>query len=205
MSMKKKKTVGTAVAAVVALAIAGFSVTEILEYLSVFRNRVRAVVREEIPLSVEIERMEVLIEKLDTQVDDQKQVVARAKVALEDAEAQHQKAQSVCGRLLSDMQYLRSLTSVDGTPTCKTMTVGYQEVSSEDVHRALAHKLAAWKSATNTASAREEGLAQQRAAFDWYPTNRTRLFCANPSRPATAVPCLPCTWMRGTRCRPLVP
>lgn len=159
------KSVGIGAAVAAFLAIAGFSVAEVGEYLQVARNRVATSVRGEIPLSVEIDRMEVLLKKLDAQVHDQKYAVAKSRVALQDAEAEYQRSQGQCGNLVSDMHQLRQLGSAETTSSCGTFTVGCRRVSSEDVHRALAYKLTSWKHASATARAREEALQHQRVAF----------------------------------------
>ncbi|MCA9048379.1 MAG: hypothetical protein KDA89_06605 [Planctomycetaceae bacterium] len=160
-----KRSVGVGMTVAAVLAVAGFSLAEVGEYLQVARNRVASVVRDEIPLSVEIDRMEVLLQKLDSQVSNQKYAVAKSRVALQDAEAEYQRSQGQCENLLSDMQQLRSLTKSATATSCRTMSVGCRTVSGDDVHRALAYKLSSWKNASATARAREEALQQQRAAF----------------------------------------
>ena len=159
------KSVGIGVAAAAFLAIAGFSLAEFGEYLQVARNRVATTVRGEIPLSVEIDRMAVLLKKLDAQVHDQKYAVAKSRVALQDTEAEYQRSQGQCANLVSDMQQLRRLGSTETTSSCGTVTVGCRKVSSDDVQRALAYKLSSWKNASATAKAREEALQHQRAGF----------------------------------------
>ena len=160
------KSIGIGVAVAAFLAVAGFSVAEVGEYLQVARSRVATTVRGEIPLSVEIDRMEVLLKKLDAQVHDQKYAVAKSRVALQDAEAEHQRSQGQCANLVSDMQQLRQLGSAETTSSCGTVTVGCRKVSSDDVRRALACKLTSWKNASSTAKAREEALQQQQIAFN---------------------------------------
>lgn len=159
------KSVGIGVALAAFLAVAGFSVAEVGEYLQVARNRVATSVRGEIPLSVEIDRMEVLLKKLDAQVHDQKYAVAKSRVALQDAEAEYQRSQGQCANLVSDMHQLRQLGSAETTSSCSTVIVGCRKVSSDDAHRALAYKLTSWKNASATTKAREEALQHQRAAF----------------------------------------
>ncbi len=161
--MKKYATIGMAVVGFMALA--GFSLAEVREYLQVAGNRVATTVRDSIPMSVEIDRMEVLLKKLDGQVSQQKYAVAKSKVALQDAEAEYQRAQSGCEGLLSDMQQLRNLSMSQTTSSCGTITVGCQKVSAEDVRRALAYKLTSWKGAVETAKAREQALMQQQNAY----------------------------------------
>ncbi len=162
--MKKYATIGMAVVGI--LAVTGFSIAEVREYLQVARNRVATTVRGEIPLSVEIDRMEVLLQKLDGQVSQQKYAVAKSRVVLQDADAEYQRAQGGCESLLSDMQQLRNLATSGTASSCGTITIGCQKVSREDVRRALSYKLTSWKEASSTATAREQALKQQQAAFN---------------------------------------
>lgn len=161
--MKKFVKIGLAV--VGSMAVAGFSLAEVREYLQVAGNRVATSVRDSIPLSVEIDRMEVLLTKLDGQVSQQKYAVAKSKIALQDAEAEFSRAQAGCEGLLSDMQQLRNLTMVQTTSSCGTITVGYQKVSADDVRRALAYKLTSWKGSVEVCKAREQALVQQQNAY----------------------------------------
>ena len=159
------KSIGVGVAAASFLAVAGFSVAEVGEYLQVARDRVATTVRENIPLSVEIDRMEVLLKKLDAQVQNQKYAVAKSRVALQDAEAELQRSKSVCESLLTEMRELRHLSAAQTTTAGDAVTVGCHKVSCEDVRRALSFKLSSWKTASATAKAREEALEQQQTAF----------------------------------------
>lgn len=162
--MNKYAKIGMAVVGF--LAVTGFSIAEVREYLQVARNRVTSTVRSEIPLSVEIDRMEVLLKKLDGQVSQQKYAVAKSRVALQDADAEYQRAQTGCEGLLSDMQQLRHLATSSLTSSCGTITVGCQKVSGEDVRRALTYKFTSWKEVSATAKAREQALKQQQLAFN---------------------------------------
>ncbi len=91
------------------LVASGFGIVEGIEYFQVARNRVSETIRENIPLGVEVERMEVILNKLDEQVGRQKYELAKAQVALEDAEASLAGACDNCQKLLSDMRTLRDL------------------------------------------------------------------------------------------------
>ena len=161
--MKKFATIGMAVAGV--MAVTGISTAGLLEYLQVARNRIATTIRDSVPLSVEIDRMEVLLEKLDGQVGQQEYAVSKSKVALQDAEAEFQRAQVGCKALVRDMRQLRGLSYTEATGNCGTIKVGGQSVSPTDVRRALTYKLSSWKGATAAAEAREQALLQQRAAY----------------------------------------
>lgn len=160
-----KKLIGVGVVSAAALVLAGFSLAEVGEYFQVVRNRVSSGIHGGIPLSVEIDRMEVLLKKLDAQENDQTYAVARFRVALQDAEAEFERSQGSCENLLSEMRQLRDLSKSEASGSCEITMVGYRKVSAEDIHRALAYKLSMWKSASATAKAREQALEQQRTAF----------------------------------------
>ncbi len=163
--MKKRTTVVTVSATLVVLT--GFSVVEGLEYFQVARKCVSQTIRENIPLNVEIERMEVILGKLDSQVAGQKHALAKAQVALEDAEARLAQSQEECQKLICDMRSLRDLqcqTRVAAAP-CGTVKVGGYSVSAGEITRALAYKLATWKSKTATSSVLEDAVTKQREAY----------------------------------------
>ena len=59
--------------------------------------------KDSIPLDVEIDRMQVLIRKLDQQVDHQKYAVARSGIVLQDAQAEYVRSDARCQHLLAEM------------------------------------------------------------------------------------------------------
>lgn len=121
--MNKSVKIEVAIAGL--FAVTGFSVAEVPEYLQVARNRASTAIRESIPLGVEIDRMEVLIGKLDQQVATQKYAVARSKITLQDAQAEYARRQSRCQHLLPEMKQLRGLEtseeSLIATLSCSEM------------------------------------------------------------------------------------
>ncbi|MCG6155107.1 hypothetical protein [Rubinisphaera margarita] len=158
-----KKIAGLGIGLAVLLAVAGFSFAELGEYSQVFRNRVNGAVHDRIPMSVDIDRMEVLIRKLDQQVESQKYLVAKANISLQDARMELQQKQSVSEGLLTEMRHLRGWLD---TSSYATIQVGCHEVGRDDISTALRHKLAAWKEATATAEACAETVAQHEQACD---------------------------------------
>lgn len=160
--MKTKKATKIIVGLLLISGAAGLSLAEMKEYGEVAIECVGKRMRDEIPLSVEIERMDVLLKKLNRQVDSQKYTVAKAKVALEDAEANLAYQQSTCTGLVTEMKLLRNLGPAG---SCGTIQVGCHHVSAADVQQALAFKLAAWKESTAVRAAHEKLLDQQRMAF----------------------------------------
>lgn len=161
--MKKAVTIGMVVVGV--LALTGLSIAEIREYLQVARNRTSEAIREAIPLNVEIDRMEVLLSKLDHQVANQKYAVAQSKIALEDSESVYARSQSRCKTLLAEMQQLRALGVTENSTLNGCHTVAYRGVSMADVRRALCCRLEAYKEAEATCKAQKEGMCQQRQAY----------------------------------------
>ena len=131
--------------------------------------------------------MEVLLKKLDGQVSQQKYAVAKSKVALQDAEAEYQRAQAGCEGLLSDMQQLRRLNGavsaagrLEACPTVEQassllITVGCQKVSASDVRRALAYKLTSWKGACRDLQSSRAGSAAATACLRGFGTTVQRL------------------------------
>ncbi|MFM7040438.1 MAG: hypothetical protein ACKO2L_22250 [Planctomycetaceae bacterium] len=143
---------------------AGISPVELTEYLKVISGIVESGVEGVIPDTVELQRLGVILKKLDQQVGSQKQAVATAKVDLEDAEAEFQTQELACTRLKGEMQQLRQLTH-SGDPAC-VQTVGYRGVSQQDIRQALAARLQSWKQATERCSAMQGALQQRRTAFE---------------------------------------
>ena len=146
------------------LAFAGISPTELSEYVRVASGHVQQVVRESIPADVELERLGVILKKLEQQVGSQKHAVATAKVDLEDAEAEFQTQELACTRLKGEMQQLRQLTQTEDAACVQT--VGYRGVSQQDIRRALAARLQSWKQSTERCSALAVALQQRRTAFE---------------------------------------
>jgi phage shock protein A len=164
--MKKAVTIGMVVAGIIAAT--GFSIAEVREYLQVAGNRASESLRDAIPLSVEIDRMQVLIGKLDNQVASQKYAVARSQIALQDSEAEHARSQSRCQNLLAEMQHLRGLNTTDQGSSGGCQTASYRNVSTSDVQRALSYKLAAYREAEATCKAHNSAMSQQRQAYSQF-------------------------------------
>ncbi len=156
-----KKIAAIAFAAVAVLSIAGFSIAEVSEYFQVARNNVNESIRDSIPLDVEIDRMELLLKKMDQQVTKQKYQVAKAKVALEDAESDLARDYKHSDMIMANMRKLRGLQS-SGQP----VSVGCHKVSNGDVRQALANHLAAYKAKTATCEATKTAVSQQRKAYE---------------------------------------
>lgn len=150
---------------VIGMATTGFTLEELGEFFTVFTNRSNAALRAAIPLDVEIDRMEVILKKLDNQVESQKYAVAKSKIALEDAKAELHMAERRCQQLVSDMRQLRSLNPTQMAGSCGAHQVSYLAVSQSDINRALSTKLASWKQANATSQARSKAVEQQQLAY----------------------------------------
>ncbi|MEO2018586.1 MAG: hypothetical protein ABGZ53_29900 [Fuerstiella sp.] len=161
-----KKLVGIGMLVALVASVAGFSVAEMGEYLQVARNRAASTVTDSIPLDVEMDRMQVLLKKLDAQVGHQKYAVATSKIALQDAEANYSRSEARCQNLVAEMEQLRGLNmQSSSSQSCGTITVSCRSVSQSDIRRALSYKLAAWKAASATCKAQEQSVQQQRMAY----------------------------------------
>ena len=155
-----KKIAAIAFAVVAVLSITGFGVAEVAEYFQVARHNVNESIRESIPLDVEIDRMELLLKKMDQQVSKQKYQVAKSRVALEDAESEMVRDHKHAELMLANMRKLRDLQSGG-----QYVQVGCHKVTSGEVRQALANHLAAYKSKTIACEARETAVTQQRKAY----------------------------------------
>lgn len=158
--MKKLTGVGFLLGA--GLFAAGLSMAEVGEYLHVAHNRTITAVRDAIPLDVEMDRMEVLLQKLEDQVSTQRAAVARARIALQDAETNFRQSRSHCGQLLSELRQPLQFSS--GTSPCASTGNASLTVAPGEVQRVLAGRLAGWKASSATLQARQQAMHAQRVA-----------------------------------------
>lgn len=163
--MNKVTVIGVSAAGI--LAVAGVKLTELGEYAVVARDRLAEVVSEKIPLSVEIDRMELLVRKLDDQVQSQAAHVADALVALENSETKLAETDNRCDNLLCELASLRDACD---HPTQYVMVkhtcLGSNEEAT-DVHTiktALQAKANEWKLLRSERAARTSAVASQRDA-----------------------------------------
>ncbi len=156
-----KKLIGVGIGAALLFAVVGFSFAELSEYTQVVRNRVHQGVKEAIPMSVEIDRLEVLLQKLNQQVASQKYLVAKANIGLQDAELEQERQESKSNNLLTEMKHLRGWLAAS---EYATIQVGCQKVNKGDISQALRHKLAAWKESSAATEACAEAVSAQKQA-----------------------------------------
>ena len=142
----------------------GLSPRVVGEYLGVIAKNAGEVIDRQIPQSAKIQRLELLLKKLQDQVTDQQHAVATAKVELEDAQAEFENQQLACTRILGELQQLRVLTKTDES-ACE-ITVGYRGISQQDIRRALAGRLASYKLASQRGEALGKALELRRVACE---------------------------------------
>ena len=165
--MKKLITIGMAMCCF--LTITGFTIAEVREYFQVAQNRVTKTIREEIPLDVEIDRLELLLTKTDRQVSRQKYQVAKSEVLMEEADTILLSQQNDCETILDSMRTLRKVQKQGGN----NLQVGCHRVSSDEIAQALAYKLNAYQLKTSSWEARKRAVEQQRAAYNKLYTGYT--------------------------------
>ncbi|MCA8987558.1 MAG: hypothetical protein KDA78_07955 [Planctomycetaceae bacterium] len=158
-----KKILGIGLGIAITLFAVGFSFAELGEYTRVVKNRMHSAVKDSIPLSVEIERMEVLLTKLDDQVASHKYLVAKSQINLQEAEAELKRHESKSQNLFTEMKHLRSW--IDATEVA-TVCVSGHRVSRTDISTALRHKLSAWKESEATVEACAQTVGEHRKATD---------------------------------------
>jgi phage shock protein A len=165
--MKKTATFG--VVCVALLALASQCLPAVGEYASVFARRAERTVDASIPMSVKIERMEVIKDKLDSQVHRQAENVAEAKIALEDAETQLAASGSRCQQTLSDLATLRNACDKSEVYVSSKSSCGSSKttrISRTQVLHALEQTAVQWKVHNQTLEARRLALNSQRAAYE---------------------------------------
>lgn len=145
------------------LTFVGYSPADVGEYLEVAANRAGDAVKDAIPASVELDRLSVILKKLDSELQTQQHAVATARIDLEDAEAAFQTQDLVCTRIKGELQQLRGFAG-SASNTCAT-TVAYRGISAGDIRHALAARVDLWKQASSHRDALEAALQQRRAAY----------------------------------------
>jgi len=152
------KYAGVGMGVGVVLALLGVSLTDVTELATVAKNRTENLVNDAIPVSVKIDRMEVIRDKLDAQVRDQAMVVAKSKVAAEQSESDLRETSERRNQLVSDLRQLRN------RPACAQG--GDAMVVSLDVAKALNTKLAAYRNVDSVYEAKAKAVDAQRKAYD---------------------------------------
>lgn len=136
----------------------------VTEYITVGKNRVVQGIEQGIPKSVEFERLQVVLDKLNAQEPDHKRLIAAAQIELQDAETALQQSQLAGDKLRDDMRRLRALAG-DGEQLVVVPASSGKAISTSDVRRALAARLASYKQAQERLELQRRSLAERREAF----------------------------------------
>ena len=165
--MRKFTSISLAITFLAALACQCVPAVE--EYGRVFLRRAHRTADERIPLSVKIERMELIKEKLDSQVKDQAEKVARAEIALQDAEEYLSASENRCNGILGDLSTLRSAcgkTKTYVTTSSRCGSTKSHSISRTQIVQALKQTAANWKIQKQALDARRTAVDAQRQAFE---------------------------------------
>ena len=104
-------------------ALLGVSTQEAGEYVTVVARRAAsAIFGSGLKPDIELDRLSLLLSKLPTQIDQHQRVVAQAKVALEDAEAEQRREAAHSRQLQDDLHRLRTLLTACQPPSPKSTT-----------------------------------------------------------------------------------
>lgn len=128
----------------------------------VMANRFTEGVKGSIPVEVEIERLELLLTKVEREASRNTHAVARAQIALEDALASKEQAESWAAGCKQKLARLRSLDADEEG----RVQLGCQTVSYEAVRLSMARQVSAWKANRATCAAHEKTVAALQAACD---------------------------------------
>lgn len=157
--MKKFAKIGLSILAL--MMITGFSLTEVREYAQVLRDRLSRSLRGSIPVSVELDRADLLLKEIDSQAGQRKRRVAAAEIALEEAET-----------LLaqSEQRHQRMLTSLRQTRNGQPITSASHRVCSTSSPHSRQHELSfclnACRQLESECAARRDLVQRHRAAME---------------------------------------
>jgi predicted RNase H-like nuclease (RuvC/YqgF family) len=140
----------------IVMSLLGVSFTDITEFATVAKIRTEKLVDDAIPISVKIDRMAVILDKMDAQVKEQAMVVAKGKVAAETAQADLEETQKQLNQLLSEMRQLRS--ECENTSTLKPV--------GQSLVQALGSKLASYRNLETLNAAKSKAVEAQRRAYE---------------------------------------
>lgn len=124
-------------------AVSGFGFTEISEYFQVARNNLKQTVKGTISNDVELDRLDLIVRKLNLQISKHKIKVAEAEVAFENAQQAWQSQVDSADGLKKKLADLRDIQqSMDDGQVIK---VGCHSVSIGQIRAALAKQLQNYK------------------------------------------------------------
>lgn len=136
--------------------LSGLSLAEITEYGTVVRNDAKEAIQGAISTDVELKRLTVILQKVDTKAANQKRIVAKAQVALEDAQMQLARSKAKCEQIKTQM------VSARNKPTTYVTTCGAK--LSTGSSKQLAILLSSYKTHVKTLEARDKAVVAHRDA-----------------------------------------
>lgn len=145
----------------VALVVSGLGIRESWEYLQVAHGKVEQTIRDGIPVGAEIDRLNLLVDKLDNEIGSKKRDVARAAVALEDYE---QKLVDLNQQLDSSKRHMTDLrTALESERP--SLRFGCSVYSQVEVEQALRSKLNDFKAKSRICEQMERAVELHRTTY----------------------------------------
>lgn len=139
-----KKMIATfAAGLLVVVAIAGFSLNDILEYAQVARAEAHKYVEGQIPNDVQIKRTKLILDKLDSEMSQIKHELAKAEIGLERSEADWQTAQNRRTGYVGNLRKLRSIDVQIGD--AQYVSIGCSKVAATEVDAKLEATLSLYR------------------------------------------------------------
>lgn len=173
--MLKKVAMPIFAAAVTLTTIGVASVTEMTEYGRVVAKDAAKVVRESIPTSTELARLDLMIDDLEDRTAEQRRVVATAEVDLEDAKAGLDEAKQACRKVKTKLTALRAAAKESGERTLVSTCGDTTAVSSSCPDReTLTRWLNRYRVHADTLAARTKQVEAQQAGVDRLRTQLIR-------------------------------
>lgn len=146
------------------LGISGFSLAEMQEYIEVARGRISNLIRKEIPLDVEIDRLEVILKRTNEQVVRHQNQIARTGLIIEHADELMTREKNECNSLLVSMRTLRNMQGTSNYP----VSGGCHSHSSQNVSTALAYKYQSYQFKKSSWESCKKLVEQQKVAYENY-------------------------------------
>lgn len=161
-SLKNREYKPVLLLSIVALlvTVSRFGLTESFDLLAAAYRGVSRAIQTDNPLEVEIDRLEIILERLQRQIEREKHGVATALVALEDAEYQLYLEQQICSQQMKDIQTLHLLQQQLAATDSHSSTGHAPE--SEIIRTTLAGNLRNWDVRTTSMKTLKETVHNQR-------------------------------------------
>lgn len=144
------------------LAISGFGFTEVSEYFQVARKNINEGLKSNISADVELDRLEVVLQKLNLQISKHKIQVAKAEVAHDRAVESWNVEVVKSEKHMQKMADLRDIQK--SMANVSTVKVGCHSVSIAEIKAALASQLELYKSCKKVCAKKAELMESQRMA-----------------------------------------